>query len=232
MATSFLAENIETLGPEEALRAVLDAYAGQPACLTCSFQAEDMIALDILRKRIPSIPVLFLDTGYHFAETYEYRDRMAKEWSLNLVNVVPQKTVPQQESEFGILYRNDPTKCCQLRKVEPLFQALEPYEVWFTGLRREQSPTRKNLKKVEEHRLSSGKTLLKASLLADWKWAQVWEYTAKNKINYLPQYDQGYLSIGCQPCTAIPDDPNNPRSGRWGGKKLECGIHTFSRSEQ
>ena len=231
METSLLAENIETLGPEETLSAVLEAHAGQPACITCSFQAEGMIVLDILRKRIPSIPVLFLDTGYHFAETYEYRDRMAKEWSLNLVNVVPQNTVPQQESEFGILYRNDPTKCCQLRKVEPLFQALEPYEVWFTGLRREQSPTRRNLRKVEEHQLPSGKTLLKVCLLADWNWAQVWEYTAKNQIGYLPQYDQGYLSIGCQPCTAIPDDPNNPRSGRWGGKKLECGIHTFSRSE-
>jgi phosphoadenosine phosphosulfate reductase len=232
MVTSFLDENIETLGPEEALSAVLDAHAGKPACLTCSFQAEGMIALDILRKRIPSIPVLFLDTGYHFAETYEYRDRMAKEWSLNLVNVVPQKTVPQQESEFGILYRNDPTKCCQLRKVEPLFQALEPYDLWFTGLRREQSPTRKNLKKVEEHRLPSGKTLLKVNLLAEWTSAQVWDYTGKNQISRLPQYDQGYLSIGCQPCTAIPDDPNNPRSGRWGGKKLECGIHTFSRSDQ
>lgn len=232
MVTSFLDENIETLGPEEALSAVLDAHAGKPACLTCSFQAEGMIALDILRKRIPSIPVLFLDTGYHFAETYEYRDRMAKEWSLNLVNVVPQKTVPQQESEFGILYRNDPTKCCQLRKVEPLFQALEPYDVWFTGLRREQSPTRRNLKKVEEHRLPSGKTLLKVNLLAEWTWAQVSDYTRKNQISRLPQYDQGYLSIGCQPCTAIPDDPNNPRSGRWGGKKLECGIHTLSRSEQ
>jgi phosphoadenosine phosphosulfate reductase len=232
MVTSFLDENIETLGAEEALSAVLDAHAGKPACLTCSFQAEGMIALDILRKRIPLIPVLFLDTGYHFAETYEYRDRMAKEWSLNLVNVVPQRTVPQQESEFGILYRNDPTKCCQLRKVEPLFQALEPYDVWFTGLRREQSPTRKNLKKVEEHRLPSGKTLLKVNLLAEWTWAQVWDYTGKNQISRLPQYDQGYLSIGCQPCTAIPDDPNNARSGRWGGKKLECGIHTFSRSEQ
>lgn len=232
MASSFLTENIESLTPEETLSAVLDAHAGKAACVTCSFQAEDMIALDLLRKQMPSIPVLFLDTGYHFAATYEYRDRMVKEWSLNLVNVIPQKTVVQQESEFGILFRSDPTKCCQLRKVEPLFRALETYDVWFTGLRREQSPTRTSLKKVEEHRLPSGKALWKVSLLADWKWAQVWEYTAKNKISYLPQYGQGYLSIGCQPCTAIPDDPTNPRSGRWGGKKLECGIHTFSRSEQ
>jgi phosphoadenosine phosphosulfate reductase len=228
MGTTFTAENLEALGPNEILDALLDAHAGKSACLTCSFQAEDMIALQMLRERIPSVPVLFLDTGYHFAQTYEYRDRMAKEWSLNLVNVVPRKTVEQQESEFGILYRSDPAQCCQLRKVAPLFDSLEPYELWFTGLRREQSPTRKNLRKLEEHRLPSGKTLLKVSLLADWNWGQVWEYTAKNRISYLPQYDEGYPSIGCEPCTAIPEDPANPRSGRWGGTKLECGIHTAS----
>jgi phosphoadenosine phosphosulfate reductase len=191
-----------------------------------------MIVLDLVRKRIPSIPVLFLETGYHFAQTYDYRDRVAKDWSLNLVNVIPQKSVEQQESELGILYRTDPTRCCQLRKVDPLLQALEPYEVWFTGLRREQSPTRKNLKKVEKHRLPTGKTLLKVSPLADWTWGQVWQYIGKHQLSYLPQYDQGYLSIGCEPCTAIPDDPSNPRSGRWGGKKLECGIHTFSQGGQ
>ena len=228
MATTFTAESIEPLEPKEILGDLLAAHPEKTACLTCSFQAEDMVTLHLLRERIPSLPVLFLDTGYHFAQTYEYRDLIAKEWSLNLVNVVPQSTVEQQESEFGILYRSAPSKCCQLRKVEPLFQALEPYELWFTGLRREQSPTRKNLKKLEEHRLPSGKTLLKVSLLADWTWTRVCEYTAKNRIKYLPQYDQGYLSIGCEPCTAIPEDPANPRSGRWGGTKLECGIHTAS----
>jgi len=174
------------------------------------------------------VPVLFLETGYHFAQTYEYRDRMARDWSLNLVNVLPEQTVAQQESAFGILYRSDPTRCCQLRKVQPLMRSLEPFDVWFTGLRREQSPTRKNLKKVELHRLPTGKTLWKVSLLADWNWAQVWDYVNANKIPHLPQYDEGYLSIGCEPCTALPADPNNPRSGRWGGNKLECGIHTFS----
>jgi len=232
MRTTLGTENIENLPPDEVLNAVLDAHPGHTACLTCSFQAEDMIVLNFVRQRIPNIPVLFLETGYHFAETYEYRDRLAKEWSLNLVNVLPQKTVQQQESELGILYRTNPTSCCQLRKVEPLFDALGPYQLWFTGLRREQSPTRKNLRKVEEHRLPNAKTLLKISLLADWTWEQVWEYTAKHRISYLPQYDQGYLSIGCEPCTAVPDDPKNPRSGRWGGKKLECGIHTFSGNGQ
>ncbi|MGA7225174.1 MAG: phosphoadenylyl-sulfate reductase, partial [Candidatus Acidiferrales bacterium] len=170
----------------------------------------------------------FLDTGYHFAQTYEYRDRIAQEWQLRLINVLPRLSVAQQESQLGILYQSNPTECCQLRKVEPLMQALEPYEVWFTGLRREQSPSRKNLKILEQHRLPSGKTLWKVNPLADWTRERVWSYVDANQLSYLPQYDEGYSSIGCQPCTAIPDDPVNLRSGRWGGRKLECGIHAFS----
>ena len=226
MTNVFNPEAVE--GAEALLNAILEQHPNSPVCLTCSFQAEDMIVLSLLKNRIPEIPVLFLETGYHFSDTYQFRDRIAAEWKLNLVNVLPSKTVEQQESQFGILYREDPAKCCQLRKVEPLMESLEPFEIWFTGLRREQSPTRKNLKKVEQHRLPSGKTLLKVSLLADWTWGQVWAYTGKHGLDYLPQYDQGYLSIGCEPCTAIPAVPTNPRSGRWSGKKLECGIHTFS----
>ena len=223
-----LAQSLEPLAAEEGIGLLLDTLPSKSVCLTCSFQAEDMIVLDVLRKRIPGVPVLFLDTGYHFQKTYEYRDRMAREWSLNMVNVLPKQTVGEQESQLGILYRSNPTQCCQLRKVEPLMAALEPYEIWFTGLRREQSPTRKNLKKVEEHRLPTGKTLLKVSPLADWTWGQVWNRVGAQNLSYLQLYDEGYPSIGCEPCTAIPNDPNNPRSGRWGGAKLECGIHTFS----
>jgi len=224
-----IAEVVESLAPEQALDTVLAAKENARVCLTSSFQAEDMAVLHLLRKRIPDVPVLFLDTGYHFPQTYEYRDRMAKEWSLQLVNVLPSRSVPEQESAFGILYQTDPTRCCQLRKVDPLLGALEPFDVWFTGLRREQSPTRKNLKKVELHRLPTGKTLWKVCHLADWNWEQVWNYVNADGISHLPQYDEGYLSIGCQPCTALPADRNNPRSGRWGGTKLECGIHTFSK---
>jgi phosphoadenosine phosphosulfate reductase len=229
MEVDRIAETAETLTPEATLDAVLGAKENARPCLTSSFQAEDMAVLHLLRKRIPDLPVLFLDTGYHFPQTYEYRDRLKKEWSLNLLNVLPAQTVTQQESAFGILYQSDPTRCCQLRKVEPLLGALEPFDVWFTGLRREQSPTRKNLKKIELHHLPTGKTLWKVSLLADWNWQQVWDYLQAHGISHLPQYDEGYLSIGCQPCTALPADPNNPRSGRWGGTKLECGIHTFSK---
>jgi phosphoadenosine phosphosulfate reductase len=228
MEVDRLAAELESLTPEEALETVLASNRSMHLCLTSSFQAEDMVVAHVLRRRIPAVPVLFLDTGYHFAQTYEYRDRMTRQWSLNLVNVLPAQTVKEQESAFGILYRTEPTRCCQLRKVEPLMNALEPFDIWFTGLRREQSPTRKNLKKLELHRLPTGKTLWKVSLLADWTWEQVWQCVIANGIPSLPQYDEGYLSIGCEPCTALPSDPNNPRSGRWGGTKLECGIHTFS----
>jgi len=228
MSLTLNAEQVESLDAEQLFDVVLKGSHDGHACLTCSFQAEDIIVLDFLRKRIPQVPVLFLETGYHFAATYEFRDRVAAEWNLNLVNVLPEKTVAQQEADRGLLYQSDPTACCQLRKVEPLMKALEPFDVWFTGLRREQSPTRANLKKIEQHRLPSGKTLLKVSPLADWNWAQGWEYTGAQRLAYLPLYDAGYPSIGCEPCTALPADPGNARSGRWGGRKLECGIHTFS----
>jgi phosphoadenosine phosphosulfate reductase len=228
MEADRIASELEGLAPEQALETVLTRNQSARVCLTSSFQAEDMVLAHLLRKRLTDFAVLFLDTGYHFPETYEYRDRMTKQWSLNLVNVLPAETVREQESALGILYRSDPTRCCQLRKVEPLMRALEPFDLWFTGLRRDQSPTRKKLKKVELHRLPTGRSLWKVSLLAEWNWEQVWHYTNANEITYLPQYDEGYLSIGCQPCTALPSDPNNPRSGRWGGTKLECGIHTFS----
>ena len=224
--------HLEEQTAEQVVDTVLSAETPAAACLTCSFQAEDLIVLDLLRQRIPGIPVLFLETGYHFRETYEFRDQIAREWNLNLVNVTPKKSVASQESEFGILYQSEPAKCCQLRKVQPLLEALEPFRVWFTGLRREQSPTRANLQKAESHRLPSGKSILKVNPLADWTWGKVWEYTGAQGLSYLPQYDRGYSSIGCEPCTAVPNDPNNLRSGRWGGRKLECGIHTFSERGQ
>jgi phosphoadenosine phosphosulfate reductase len=228
MNLTALDQDLEGLSADAIVGRILAENTGLP-CITCSFQAEDMIVLDLLRKRLPEIPVLFLDTGYHFAETYAYRDRMAKLWNLNVQNLAAKQSVADQESAFGILNRTDPGRCCQLRKVEPLFTGLQPFDIWFTGLRREQSPTRKNLKIVEHHELPTGKVLLKVSPLAAWTWGQVWKYTAEQKIDYLPLYDAGYRSIGCEPCTSIPVEGADARSGRWGGAKLECGIHTASK---
>jgi phosphoadenosine phosphosulfate reductase len=220
-------EVVESLAPAEIIDRVLRESKGAP-CLTCSFQVEDMVVLHLLRQRIPDIPVVFLETGYHFPETLEYRDRMTKAWTLNLINAEAKQSVAEQESQLGILNQTDPGRCCHLRKVKPLFASLEPFDLWFTGLRRDQSVTRQNLQIVEQHNLPSGKALQKVSPLAHWTWAQVWQYTVDNQIDYLPLYDRGYRSIGCAPCTAIPAEGADPRSGRWGGAKLECGIHTFS----
>jgi phosphoadenosine phosphosulfate reductase len=222
------AQELESLSAREVIDNVLAKGLG-PACITCSFQAEDMIVLHLLRQRLPSIPVIFLETGYHFQETCAYRDRIAKLWDLHVINAQAAQSVPEQEKQFGILNQSDPGRCCQLRKVEPLMRALEPFDIWFTGLRREQSPTRRNLKLVEHHALPTGKILLKVSPLAAWDWKQVWNYTLEHQIPYLPLYDLGYRSIGCEPCTSIPVAGADPRSGRWGGNKLECGIHTFSK---
>lgn len=219
----------ELLGGEELVRTVLDG--GRPACLTCSFQASGMAVLHMIRQIEPEIPVLFLDTGYHFAETYAYRDRMAARWRLNLVNLEPVMTTAEQEAIYGRLNVTDPTLCCRMRKVEPLMRALENYDVWFTGLRRDQSPTRANLQPLENHVLPSGKPILKVNPLAFWTEKEVWSYLRVNEIEHLPLYDQGYTSIGCEPCTSLPPDPANARSGRWAGRKLECGIHTMGRPE-
>jgi phosphoadenosine phosphosulfate reductase len=195
------------------------------ACVTCSFQAEDMVLLHMLLRERPRIPVLFLETGYHFPETLVYRDRMAATWNLNLVNLAARQSVAEQEAQFGILNQTAPDQCCKLRKVEPLFGALADYELWFTGLRREQSPSRANLQAAETFKLPSGKTLAKLSPLCDWTRRDVWQYLQEHNIPEHPLYEKGYTSIGCQPCTSLPFDPDNPRSGRWQGKKLECGIH-------
>jgi phosphoadenosine phosphosulfate reductase len=198
---------------------------GAAACVTCSFQTECMALVDLVIAERPDIPVLFLETGYHFAETYAYRDQMTGRMRLNLVNLAAKISVAEQESQFGILNQTAPDRCCAIRKVEPLFRGLSDYGVWFTALRREQSPTRASLQSVDHFKLPTGHQLLKVSPLADWTNADVWAYLKRRGIPALPLYDQGYTSIGCAPCTTPPLDPENPRSGRWAGHKLECGIH-------
>jgi phosphoadenosine phosphosulfate reductase len=198
---------------------IAEALASAAApCVTCSFQAEDVVLVDVIRQIRPAIPVLFLETFHHFAQTLEYRDQLAARWQLNLINL------KAAEPSIG-LWQTSTTDCCARHKVGPLFSALEGYDTWFTGLRREQSPSRANLEVVEDFRLPSGKHLTKLSPLAHWTTRDVWSYARAHDIPLLPLYDAGYSSVGCEPCTTVPLDPLNPRSGRWGGEKLECGIH-------
>jgi phosphoadenosine phosphosulfate reductase len=212
---------------EQLIRQELGQTQGD-VCVTNSFQAEDMIVLHIVRQILSDVPVIFLDTGYHFAEVYEYRDRMAQAWSMNLINLLPELTVPEQEAQFGILNQTDPSRCCGLRKVKPLFAALDHYEMWFTGLRREQAKSRAAIQPIEDFALPSARTIRKISPLTEWTTKDVWDYARERDIPLLSLYDKGYSSIGCEPCTSLPLDPDDPRSGRWGGRKQECGIHLQS----
>ena len=193
------------------------ARASAP-CLTSSFQAECVALVHLVRQVKPDIPVLFLDTVHHFPQTYTYRDELAERWGLNLVNLRAEEPSPG-------LWQQDTHACCARHKVGPLFAALERHDVWFTGLRREQSPSRANLAEVEPFRLPTGTTVRKVSPLASWTTREVWAYARAHDIPLLRLYDAGYTSIGCEPCTTRPLDPGNPRSGRWRGQKLECGIH-------
>ena len=169
-----------------------------PECVTSSFQSECVIVVHLLAARRPRIPVLFLDTGYHFPETIAYRDRISALWNLNLISLTPQLTVAQQESQFGILYQTAPDRCCGMRKVAPLFAALEGYSTWFTGLRREQSKSRAGLEPAADFKLPSGKVLRKISPLADWSTRDVWRYLSQHNIPKLPLYDEGYTIKGVQ----------------------------------
>jgi phosphoadenosine phosphosulfate reductase len=211
----------------DAVRAVLERElrGTGDVCLTCSFQAEDVLLTRLALDYEPSIPVLFLDTGYHFAATYAYRDQIAAEWNLNLINLLPEKTVAEQEAEFGLLYQSAPDQCCKLRKVEPLFKAVAGYRAWLTGLRREQARSRAALEESALFTLPGGTQVLKLAPLAAWATRDVWYACEQLQIPLLPLYEKGYSSIGCEPCTSLPLDPNDPRSGRWAGRKVECGIH-------
>ena len=197
--------------------------SAQAPCITSSFQAECMVLTHMLREQRPDIPVLFLDTFHHFAETLKYRDEMAQAWGLNLI------TLRAAEPRVGLWEAESTEACCARHKVGPLFSALEGYDVWFTALRRDQSASRAQLQEVEPFRLPSGKTIQRVAPLAGWTAKDVWAYAKQHGIPLLPLYDLGYTSIGCEPCTSLPLDPSNPRSGRWQGQKLECGIHIQSK---
>ena len=187
-------------------------------CVTSSFQAECVVLVHMLREIAPGIPVLFLDTFHHFPQTLAYRDELSARWGLNLINL------RAAEPAVG-LWQQDTKACCGRHKVEPLFAALAQHDVWFTGLRRGQSASRAELQAIEPFRVSADRSIRKISPLAAWSTKEVWAYAKANAIPLLPLYELGYTSVGCEPCTTLPLDPSNERSGRWQGQKLECGIH-------
>jgi len=193
------------------------ASASAPA-ITSSFQAECVVLTHMLLEQRPDIPVLFLDTFHHFPQTLAYRDELSARWGLKLINL--RAEAPQ----VGLWQTEGTQACCARHKVQPLFSALAGYDVWYTALRRDQSPSRANLQEVEPFNLPD-KTITRVAPIAGWTARDVWKYAKDHDIPLLPLYEAGYTSIGCEPCTEVPPDPDNPRSGRWQGQKLECGLH-------
>ncbi|WP_028473506.1 phosphoadenylyl-sulfate reductase [Nocardioides alkalitolerans] len=200
------------------------AYAtfGERFCLTSSMG--DAVLAHLAAKVAPGIDVVFLDTGYHFAETIGTRDAVEATMDVNLLTITPKQTVAEQDAEYGPeLYKRDPDLCCALRKVAPLATSLDGYDAWATGLRRAETKNRVIAPVVG---WDAKKQKVKVSPIARWTDAQVDAYIADNSILVNPLVYDDYPSIGCWPCTRRVAPGDDPRSGRWAGtNKTECGIH-------
>jgi phosphoadenosine phosphosulfate reductase len=185
----------------------------------------DTHLVHLAQAAAPGVDVLFLDTGYHFAETIGTRDAVAQAYRVNMLSITPKQTVAEQDAEYGPrLHDRDPDRCCALRKVEPLERGLKPYTAWINGMRREESPTRADIRVVD---YDAKRNMVKISPLASWTQEQVDSYIEQNSVLINPLFLDGYTSIGCEPCTRRPQPGEDPRAGRWAGlAKTECGLHT------
>jgi phosphoadenosine phosphosulfate reductase len=185
---------------------------------------QDAVLIDLAVKAKPDIDVLFLETGYHFAETIGTRDAVDLVYpDVHIVNAAAEQSVADQEAQFGLLNKTDPGRCCNLRKVIPLQRTLSQYDAWVTGVRRVDAPTRANTPIVQWDERNG---LVKINPIAPWTDDEFNSYIAEHGILENPLVQAGYPSIGCAPCTAKPLPGQDARSGRWAGQsKTECGLH-------
>ncbi|MGZ9587263.1 phosphoadenylyl-sulfate reductase [Paenibacillus marinisediminis] len=216
------AVQFEHASAEEVIRWAVETFPN--ITFACSFGAEDVVIVDMLQKIKPSVDIFYLDTGFHFKETYETRDRLQETYNVDFIRVSTSLTPEEQAKQYGDqLWERDPNACCNLRKVEPLKNMLAKYEAWITGIRRDQAPTRANAKKVE---YDTKFGLIKFNPLASWSSDDVWAYIRQNQVIYNPLHDRDYPSIGCTYCTRQVKAGEDPRAGRWSGQeKTECGLH-------
>jgi phosphoadenosine phosphosulfate reductase len=214
------AEMMRGAPAEDVIAWTIATFPGRTA-LTVSFSGGGVVLAHMLSRIDRAVPVIFLDTGCHFRETYEFKKQFAATYALNLVEVHPL-------TDPGPLYETDPDRCCAIRKVEPMRRAIAGFDAWISAVRRDQSETRRSIETLEYHEID-GHAVVKVFPLAHWSRADVWRYIHDNRVPYHPLLDQGYESIGCWPCTrpTLPGEPE--RAGRWSGTgKTECGLHTFT----
>ncbi|BDB61326.1 MULTISPECIES: phosphoadenylyl-sulfate reductase [Rhodococcus] len=185
---------------------------------------QDGVLVHLAAQQRPGVDVLFLDTGYHFAETLGTRDAVEQVYGVNIVNARAQQSVAEQDALLGKdLFARDPNECCRLRKVVPLKESLKGYRAWVTGIRRVEAPTRANAPLIS---FDDAFGLVKINPIAAWSDEDMQNYIDEHGILVNPLVDEGYPSIGCAPCTTKPLPGADPRSGRWAGRaKTECGLH-------
>ena len=212
--------------PEATAQAVIawvaKNFGVDSVAVACSMA--DSVLPAVVAAQIPDVEVLFLDTGYHFAETHATRDEVARALPVRILDIKPKQTVAQQDAEYGAkLYERDPNLCCQLRKVDPLTNSLKGFEVWFTGVRRDEAETRTFTPLVQWDEKNG---LVKVNPLAAWSFDELIDYATEHKVPVNLLLSNGYPSIGCEPCTKPVAPGDDPRSGRWAGaNKVECGLH-------
>lgn len=226
----FLASEIEKLSqeferktPQEIIKWGVDTFWPEIA-MSSSFQTQSMALLHMATRVKRGLPVFFLDTGYHFWQTLIFREQIASEWQLNVIDLYRD---PRWDAfvrqRVRTLPLEDPNLCCYLHKVQPMQKALKDIKVWITGIRRDQTSERAKAKILE----LEGDGLLKINPLLNWKKADVQRYIHENNLPYHPLFEKGYRSIGCAPCTIAVGINDDERAGRWVGRgKTECGLHT------
>ncbi len=220
--------NLETARAEQVIEWAHGEF-GDRLCLTCSWQKQSSVLVHMVSELGIGIDVIELDTHLFFRETYETRERLVKRYGLNLLRPEIITVAEQHKQEGPNLWERDADRCCHIRKVEPLMRALEPYDAWISGIRRDQSPSRANAQKVQH---SERYDVWKIQPLADWSEKDVWSYIAVNEIPSNPLHEVGYRSIGCIPCTRPTRPDEEERAGRWAGSdRLECGIHLEQKGE-
>ncbi|CAN5863707.1 phosphoadenylyl-sulfate reductase [soil metagenome] len=215
------AEELAGASAEELLRWTDEHFGGT---YIVASNMQDAVLVDLAAKVRPGVDVLFLDTGYHFAETIGTRDAVESVYDVHVVNVTAENSVAKQDELFGKnLFASDPGACCKMRKVEPLGKALRGYNAWVTGIRRVEAPTRANAPLIS---FDEAFKLVKINPIAAWSDDDMQAYMDANGVLVNPLVDEGYPSIGCEPCTVKPAPGEDPRSGRWQGlAKTECGLH-------
>ena len=214
--------------PAEAIYWAAKKYRKQ-LVVTSSFQTQSVPLLHMISHICPNIPIIFLDTGFHFPETLAFRDELKKELGLNIKNL----TCLMGQELFSLnhngLYKSNPNMCCYLNKVEPLERELKNYSAWISGIRRDQTEQRKNTPTVAKQKNG----LFKVCPLVDWTEQMVIQYIERKRLPKPPLFDLGYRSVGCHHCTKPTTADQDSRSGRWlENEKTECGLHFNEESQQ